>query len=155
MKVCQYPVLLSTKFFPSNQRKNLTFFFSLFRPFPTKNIFLKNLFQNLFPKTKKMCNFLEIPRYSPQTCQRKLIPPNTVPKNPRVEHFKEIIRKKSGEKTNFHSKILNFINPKFSPKFHLLKSPGKKVRDFLQSLSLEGQRQRAHHFQLYNRSCWE
>ena len=30
MKVCQYPYLLSTKFFPSNQRKNLTFFFSLF-----------------------------------------------------------------------------------------------------------------------------
>ena len=75
MKVCQYPYLLSTKFFPSNQRKNLTFFFSLFRPFPTKNIFLKNLFQNLFPKNKKMSDSEdedEIPHYSPELVRETL-----------------------------------------------------------------------------------
>ena len=156
MKVCQYPYLLSTKFFPSNQRKNLTFFFSLFRPFPTKNIFLKNLFQNLFPKTKK-CLILTLKMKSltiPPNLSEKLIPPTQFQKILEWNISKKSSAKIRG-KTNFHSKILNFINPKFSPKFHLLKSPGKKVRDFLQSLSLEGQRQRAHHFQLYNRSCWE
>ena len=128
MKVCQYPVLLSTKFFPSNQRKNLTFSFHFSVPFQLK-IFSQKSFPKSFPQNKKMSDSEdEIPRYSPQLV-RETYTTNTVPKNPRVEYFKEIIRKIRG-KTNFHSKILNFINPKFSPKFHLLKSPGKKVRDF-------------------------
>ena len=75
----------------------------------------------------------EIPRYSPQLV-RETYTTNTVPKNPRVEYFKEIIRKNQG-KTNFHSKILNFTNPKFFPKFHLLKSPGKKSEIFAKPLA--------------------
>ena len=155
MKVCQYPYLLSTKFFPSNQRKNLTFFFSLFRPFPTKNIFLKNLFQNLFPKTKK-CLILKMKMKSPAippNLSEKLIPPTQFQKILEWNILKKSSAKIRG-KTNFHSKILNFINPKFFPKFHLLKSLGKKSEIFAKP-PLEGQRQRAHHFQLYNRSCWE
>ena len=70
----------------------------------------------------------EIPRYSPQLV-RETYTTGRVFKNPRVEYFKEIIRKIRG-KTNFHSKILNFTNLKFFPKFHLLKSHGKKSEIF-------------------------
>ena len=66
----------------------------------------------------------------PPSLSEKLIPPGEFFKNPRVEYFKEIIRKNQGTKTNFHSKILNFTNLKFFPKFHLLKSHGKKSEIF-------------------------
>ena len=132
MKVCQYPYLLSTKFFPSNQRKNLTFFFSLFRPFPTKNIFLKNLFQNLFPKTKKKMSDSEdedeIPHYSPEFV-RETYTTNTVPKNPRVEYFKEIIRKNQG-KNQLPLKDLEFYKSEILSQIPLAQITRKKVRDF-------------------------
>ena len=73
----------------------------------------------------------EIPHYSPQLV-RETYTTNTVPKNPRVEYFKEIIRKNQG-KNQLPLKDLEFYKseiPKFSPKFHLLKSLGKKSEIF-------------------------
>ena len=142
MKVCQYPYLLSTKFFPSNQRKNLTFFFSLF---PQKNLFLwparftqkksgeKFSHMNSSPKMSDSEDEDEIPHFPPNLSE-KLIPPTQFQKI----HEWNILKKSSAKirgKTNFHSKILNFTNPKFSPKFHLLKSHGKKSEIFAKPLA--------------------
>ena len=63
----------------------------------------------------------------PLSLSEKLIPPGEFLKILEWNISKKIIRKKSGEKFNFHSKILNFTNPKFSPKFQITR---KKVRDF-------------------------
>ena len=129
MKVCQYPYLLSTKFFPSNQRKNLTFFFSLFRPFPTKNIFSQKSFPKSFPQNKKMSDSEdEIPHYSPQLV-RETYTTNTVPKNPRVEYFKEIIRKNQG-KNQLPLKDLEFYKSEILSQIPLAQITRKKVRDF-------------------------
>ena len=133
MKVCQYPYLLSTKFFPSNQRKNLTFFFSLFRPFPTKNIFLKNLFQNLFPKTKKCLTPKMKSPAIPPNLSEKLIPPTQFQKILEWNISKKSSAKIRG-KTNFHSKILNFTNPKSLPNSTCSNHP-EKVRDFAKPLA--------------------
>ena len=65
----------------------------------------------------------------PPNLSEKLIPPTQFQKILEWNISKKSSAKIRG-KTNFHSKILNFTNPKFSPKFHLLKSHGKKVRDF-------------------------
>ena len=65
----------------------------------------------------------------PPSLSEKLIPPGEFLKI----HEWNISKKSSAKirgKTNFHSKILNFTNLKFFPKFHLLKSHEKKVRDF-------------------------
>ena len=88
----------------------------------------KIISKNYLRKEKMSDSEDEIHRYSPQLV-RETYTTGKVFKNPRVEYFKEIIRKNQG-KTNFHSKILNFTNPKFSPKFHLLKSHGKKSEIF-------------------------
>ena len=124
MKVCQYPYLLSTKFFPSNQRKNLTFFFSLFRPFPTKNIFLKNLFQNLFPKTKK-CLILKMKMKSPAippNLSEKLIPPTQFQKIPEWNILKG--------KKKLPLKDLEFYKSEILSQIPLAQITRKKVRDF-------------------------
>ena len=63
----------------------------------------------------------------PPNLSEKLIPPTQFQKIPEWNILKKSSAKIRG-KTNFHSKILNFINPKFSPKFHLLKSPEKSPR---------------------------
>ena len=65
----------------------------------------------------------------PPNLSEKLIPPTQFQKI----HEWNILKKSSAKirgKTNFHSKILNFTNPKFFPKFHLLKSHGKKSEIF-------------------------
>ena len=142
MKVCQYPYLLSTKFFPSNQRKNLTFFFSLFRPFPTKKSF--SLAREIHPKksgekfshmnsSPKMSDSEdededEIPHYSPELV-RETYTTNTVPKNPRVEYFKEIIRKNQG-KNQLPLKDLEFYKSEILSQIPLAQITRKKVRDF-------------------------
>ena len=75
----------------------------------------------------------EIPRYSPNLSE-KLIPPTQFQKILEWNISKKSSAKIRG-KTNFHSKILNFTNPKFFPKFHLLKSPGKKSEIFAKPLA--------------------
>ena len=70
----------------------------------------------------------EIPHYSPNLSE-KLIPPTQFQKI----HEWNILKKSSAKirgKTNFHSKILNFTNPKFFPKIPLAQITRKKVRDF-------------------------
>ena len=132
MKVCQYPLLLSTKFFPSNQRKNLTFFFSLFHPFPTKNLSLchpKSFSKKLSPEKKKMSDSEdEIPCYSPQLV-RETYTTGKVFKNPRVEYFKEIIRKNQGG-NQLPLKDLEFYKSEILSQIPLAQITRKKVRDF-------------------------
>ena len=140
MKVCQYPLLLSTKFSPQINVKSY-FFFSLFRPFPTK-IFFSKIFSKIFPKTKKKCLTPKMKMKSPAippNLSEKLIPPTQFQKILEWNISKKSSAKIRG-KTNFHSKILNFTNPKFSPNSTCSNHPEKSPR-FLQSLSLEGQRQ--------------
>ena len=75
----------------------------------------------------------EIPRYSPQLV-RETYTTNTVPKNPRVEYFKEIIRKNQG-KNQLPLKDLEFYKSEILSKFHLLKSLGKKSEIFAKPLA--------------------
>ena len=65
----------------------------------------------------------------PPNLSEKLIPPTQFQKIPEWNILKKSSAKIRG-KTNFHSKILNFTNLKFFPKFHLLKSLGKKSEIF-------------------------
>ena len=80
----------------------------------------------------------EIPRYSPQLV-RETYTTNTVPKNPRVEYFKEIIRKNQGKnqlplkdlefyKSEILSQIpLAQITRKKSPRFFVEPPAGKST----------------------------
>ena len=70
----------------------------------------------------------EIPRYSPQLV-RETYTTNTVPKNPRVEHFKEIIRKNQG-KNQLPLKDLEFYKSEILSQIPLAQITRKKVRDF-------------------------
>ena len=64
----------------------------------------------------------------PPNLSEKLIPPTQFQKIPEWNILKKSSAKIRG-KTNFHSKILNFINPKFS-QIPLAQITRKKVRDF-------------------------
>ena len=70
----------------------------------------------------------EIPRYSPQLV-RETYTTNTVPKNPRVEYFKEIIRKNQG-KNQLPLKDLEFYKSEILSQIPLAQITRKKVRDF-------------------------
>ena len=65
----------------------------------------------------------------PPNLSEKLIPPTQFQKIPEWNILKKSSAKIRG-KTNFHSKILNFINPKFFPQIPLAQITRKKVRDF-------------------------
>ena len=95
----------------------------------------------------------EIPRYSPQLV-RETYTTGRVFKNPRVEYFKEIIRKNQGQ-NQLPLKDLEFYKSEILSQIPLAQITRKKVRDFCKASPLESQRQRALHFQLYNRSRWE
>ena len=95
-------------------------------PFVTQNHFPKS-----FPQNKKMSDSEdedEIPHYSPQLV-RETYTTNTVPKNPRVEYFKEIIRKNQG-KNQLPLKDLEFYKSEILSQIPLAQITRKKVRDF-------------------------
>ena len=70
----------------------------------------------------------EIPHYSPELV-RETYTTNTVPKNPRVEYFKEIIRKNQG-KNQLPLKDLEFYKSEILSQIPLAQITRKKVRDF-------------------------
>ena len=114
-----------------NEMANFKIHFPFFhaKSFPLS--FSKNYLQ------KKKCLILTPKMKSPAippNLSEKLIPPGKFLKIPEWNILKKSSAKIRG-KTNFHSKILNFINPKFSPKFHLLKSLGKKSEIFAKPLA--------------------
>ena len=70
----------------------------------------------------------EIPHHSPELV-RETYTTNTVPKNPRVEYFKEIIRKNQG-KNQLPLKDLEFYKSEILSQIPLAQISRKKVRDF-------------------------
>ena len=112
--VSQNSLYTSTKFAP--QRRN----------FPHSG----KIWSGIYFFSQKKCLTLKMKSTAiPPSLLEKLIPPGEFLKIPEWN-----ISKKSSAKiqdqTNFHSKILNFTNLKFFPKFHLLKSHGKKSEIF-------------------------
>ena len=87
----------------------------------------KNLNSKKVSSGKKMSDSEEEEEEIPGTSQLVLETFTTTrPKtNPRLEHFKNIIRQNQG-KTKFLSQILSFIKKKFSPRFLAKKSREKK-----------------------------
>ena len=79
-----------------------------------------------------MCNFpYEIPHHSPELV-RETFTTQRVLKNPRVEYFKEIIRKNQGS-NQIPSKDLDFYISEILSKIPRDKITRKKVRDFCKS----------------------
>ena len=70
----------------------------------------------------------EIPHHSPELV-RETYTTNTVPKNPRVEYFKEIIRKNQG-KNQLPLKDFEFYKSEILSQIPLAQITRKKVRDF-------------------------
>ena len=150
MKVCQNPSFISTTFFQPNSAQKHDFRCKMISPlFPLKSTnFIKKkkkippqrrnfphsgkIWSGIFfsQKKKKKCPTLKMKSTAiPPNLSEKLIPPGKFLKI----HEWNISKKSSAKirgKTNFHSKILNFTNLKFFPKFHLLKSHGKKSEIF-------------------------
>ena len=83
---------------------------------------------NSSPKMSDSEDEDEIPHYSPQLV-RETYTTNTVPKNPRVEYFKEIIRKNQG-KNQLPLKDLEFYKSEILSQIPLAQITRKKVRDF-------------------------
>ena len=110
--------------------------FKIHSPLFPRKIFPFVIFQKIISRKKK-CLTPKMKMKSltiPPNLSEKLIPPTQFQKIPEWNILKKSSAKIRG-KTNFHSKILNFINPKFSPKFHLLKSLGKKSEIFAKPLA--------------------
>ena len=83
---------------------------------------------NSSPKMSDSEDEDEIPHYSPELV-RETYTTNTVPKNPRVEYFKEIIRKNQG-KNQLPLKDLEFYKSEILSQIPLAQITRKKVRDF-------------------------
>ena len=151
--MCQNPSFISTTFFQPNSAQKHDFRCKMISPlFPLKstNFIQKKKFRPsdvisptlaksgvefFFSQKKKKCLTPKMKSPAiPPNLSEKLIPPTQFQKIPEWNISKKSSAKIRG-KTNFHSKILNFINPKFSPKFHLLKSLGKKSEIFAKPLA--------------------
>ena len=140
--VCQNPSFISTTFFQPNSAQKHDFRCKMISPlFPTKKSF--SLAREIHPKKKKKSGEKfshmnsspkmsdsedEIPHYSPELV-RETYTTNTVPKNPRVEYFKEIIRKNQG-KNQLPLKDLEFYKSEILSQIPLAQITRKKVRDF-------------------------
>ena len=134
---------------PSFSPKSTDFISKNFRPQRRKFPHSSKIWRPMNSSPKMSDSEDEIPRYSPQLV-RETYTTNTVPKNPRVEYFKEIIRKNQG-KNQLPLKDLEFYKSEILSQIPLAQITRKKVRDFCKASRWRGQRQRAHHFQLYNR----
>ena len=154
MKVCQNPSFISTIFFqpnsaqkhdfrckmisPSFSPKINRFHFKKFRPSHVNSPTLakSGASGKFFPKKKKKKKKKkkmsdsedEIPRYSPQLV-RETYTTGRVFKNPRVEYFKEIIRKNQG-KNQLPLKDFEFYKSEILSQIPLAQITRKKVRDF-------------------------
>ena len=146
--VCQNPSFISTTFFQPNSAQKHDFRCKMISPSFShkKNLFLwparftqkkkkkkkksgeKFSHMNSSPKMSDSEDEDEIPRYSPQLV-RETYTTNTVPKNPRVEYFKEIIRKNQG-KNQLPLKDLEFYKSEILSQIPLAQITRKKVRDF-------------------------
>ena len=99
--------------------------------FPRKNLSLchpKSFSKNYLRKEKMSDSEDEIHRYSPQLV-RETYTTGKVFKNPRVEYFKEIIRKNQG-KNQLPLKDLEFYKSEILSQIPLAQITRKKVRDF-------------------------
>ena len=93
-------------------------------PFVTQNHFQKII------SGKKKCLTLKMKFTAiPLSLSEKLIPPGKFLKNPRVEYFKEIIRKNQG-KNQLPLKDLEFYKSEILSQIPLAQITRKKVRDF-------------------------
>ena len=144
--VCQNPSFISTTFFQPNSAQKHDFRCKMISPlFPTKNLFLwparftqkkkksGEKFSHMNSSPKMSDSEDEIPRYSPQLV-RETYTTNTVPKNPRVEYFKEIIHKNQG-KNQLPLKDLEFYKSEILSQIPLAQITRKKVRDFCRASS--------------------
>ena len=140
--MCQNPSFISTIFFQPNSAEKRDFRCKMISPsFPLKSTnFIKKIpppsgvisptleWNFLFSQKKCLTLKMKSPAIPPSLSE-KLIPPGEFLKILEWNISKKSSAKIRG-KTNFHSKILNFTNLKFFPKFHLLKSHGKKSEIF-------------------------
>ena len=145
--MCQNPSFISTNFLSPNSAEKRDFRCKMISPSfsPKINEFYQKKFRPQrcnFPHSGKIWgqwNLLffpekmsdsedEIPRYSPQLV-RETYTTGRVFKNPRVEYFKEIIRKNQG-KNQLPLKDLEFYKSEILSQIPLAQITRKKVRDF-------------------------
>ena len=138
--VCQNPSFISTTFFQPNSAQKHDFRCKMISPsFSHKKIFSfgprdspkkksGEKFSHMNSSPKMSDSEDEIPHYSPELV-RETYTTNTVPKNPRVEYFKEIIRKNQG-KNQLPLKDLEFYKSEILSQIPLAQITRKKVRDF-------------------------